>query len=49
MKQLADGSATYVYGTGDDSRQTDTYNVPDQSLAGTITNVRIYVRCLEKL
>jgi uncharacterized repeat protein (TIGR02543 family) len=42
-----DESTTYVYGTGDDSWQTDTYNVPDQSLTGTITNVRIYIRALE--
>lgn len=43
----ADDGVTYVYGTGDDTPQTDTYNVPDQSIVGTITNVRIYVRCLE--
>jgi hypothetical protein len=43
----ADDGATYVYGNISDTQQTDTYNVPDQSLSGTITNVRIYVRCLE--
>jgi hypothetical protein len=43
----ADESTTYVYGESDDNRETDTYNVADQSLAGTITNVRIYIRALE--
>jgi hypothetical protein len=46
-EETADDSTTYVYGTGDDSSQTDTYNVPDQSLTGTITNVRIYIRAFE--
>jgi len=43
----ADESDTYVYGSVSGSRQTDTYNVPDQSLTGTITNVRIYIRASE--
>lgn len=40
----ADDGATYVRGTASGSWQTDTYNVPDQSLTGAITNVRIYIR-----
>jgi hypothetical protein len=43
----ADGTTTYVRGTGDDTWQDDTYNVPDQTLSGTITNVRIYIVALE--
>ncbi|MCX6654140.1 MAG: PKD domain-containing protein, partial [Candidatus Bathyarchaeota archaeon] len=43
----ADDGTTYVRGDVDNTRQTDTYNVPDQSLTGTITNVRIYIRSLE--
>ena len=43
----ADDSTTYVYGDGYNSRQTDTYNVLDQTLTGTITNVRIYIRADE--
>jgi hypothetical protein len=45
----ADESTTYVRGTGNDAWQVDTYNVPDQSLTGTITNVRIYIRALESV
>jgi len=43
----ADGATTYVRGTGDDTWQSDTYNIPDQTLSGTITNVRIYIVALE--
>ncbi len=43
----ADEGATYVYGTSETNRQTDTYNIADQSLSGTISNVRIYIRALE--
>jgi flagellin-like protein len=43
----ADGATTYVRGTGDDTWQDDTYNIPDQTLSGTITNVRIYIVALE--
>jgi len=43
----ADEGATYVYGESNDDYETDTYNVPDQSLTGTITNVRIYIRASE--
>jgi flagellin-like protein len=46
-ESTSDESATYVYGEDDDNRQTDTYNVPNQVLIGTITNVRIYIRALE--
>jgi uncharacterized repeat protein (TIGR02543 family) len=45
----ADESTTYVRGTADQTRQTDTYNVLDQSLTGSITNVRIYIRARESI
>ena len=41
----SDEGSTYVQGDSDDHYQTDTYKVADQSLSGTITNVRIYIRC----
>ena len=43
----SDDAATYVRGTGDNTWQDDTYNIPDQALSGAITNVRIYIVALE--
>jgi hypothetical protein len=40
-----DDNATYVR-TSVSSYQLDLYNLPDQSLSGTISNVTIYARCL---
>ena len=45
----ADGTTTYVRGNSDDNWQVDTYNIPNQVLTGTITNVRIYVRAMESV
>ena len=40
-----DDSSTYVQGNSDNGWQVDTYNVPDQALSGTISNVVVYIRC----
>jgi flagellin-like protein len=45
----SDSATTYVRGTSNDGWQVDTYNIPDQTLSGTITNVRIYIVALESI
>jgi hypothetical protein len=40
-----DGTTTYVRGTSDNAWLDDSYNIPDQAITGTITNVRIYIVC----
>ena len=42
-EQTADGTTTYVRGNSDNAFQVDTYNIPDQTLSGTITNVVVWV------
>jgi FlaG/FlaF family flagellin (archaellin) len=40
-----DGATTYVRGDSDNAWQDDSYDIPDQALSGTITNVKIYIVC----
>ncbi len=45
-EEVADEGSSYVYNGDEGGDFTDTYNLVDSAVgAGTITNVRIYVRC----
>jgi uncharacterized repeat protein (TIGR02543 family)/flagellin-like protein len=43
VNENPDNTNYYVRGEGDDSWRFDSYNIPDQSLSGTINSVTVYI------